>query len=228
LAIGTLAPGTGRAETLVSTLTFDLNVDSPLGILGAPNPLKLAGTLTADYSAGSGVDIDAQLDLVPAFEYSKDDVTAALGSGQIRFQLPGNAQIQIDVMTPGVEPVGLNPGPGGQIPDPAFAGLIWNYALRCVIDHCGQSVHFKITAVDDPNNPNAPDPKFAPLSYSANNIVHQLYFSIDVTNIATGARGTVGATLRQPEVPVPGAAWLMSTVLAAVYGCGRWRRRVRA
>jgi hypothetical protein len=225
LGIGAVAPSAVQAETLL----FDLNVDSALGILAGPNPLKLAGTVTVEYTPGSGVDLDAQLDLVPPFEWTKDDVTATLGGGTIRMALPGKPLVQIDVVTPGFERIGLNPGSGGQFADPGFAGLIWDYAIHCVIDHCGPTLHFKITPVDDPNNPNAPDLKFAPLSYSEANTIYQLYFSVDVTNTVTGARGTVGGTLRQAEVPVPGAAGLMGTVLAGAAGFRAWwRRRARA
>jgi hypothetical protein len=225
LGIGAVAPSPGQAETLL----FDLNVDSALGVLGGPNPLKLAGTVGVEDAQGSSLDIDAQLNLVPAFEFTKDDVTTTLGGGTIRMALPGNPLVQIDVVTPGFERIGPNPGSAGQIADPGFAGLIWDYAIHCVIDHCGPSLHFKITPVDDPNSPNPPDPKFAPLSYSEANTIYALYFSVDVTNTVTGARGTVGGTLRQAEVPVPGAAGLMGTVLAGAAGFRAWwRRRARA
>jgi hypothetical protein len=225
VGIGTVAPSAGQAETLL----FDLNVDSALGVLGGPSPLKLAGTVEVEYGVGSSLDFEARLEVVETFEFTKDSVTATLGGGTIRFALPGKPVVQIDVVTPGFEPIGPNPGTGGQIADPGFAGLIWDYGLHCVIDHCGPSLHFKIMPVDDPNSPNEPDPKFAPLTYSENNTIYQLYFSVDVTNTVTGARGTVGGTLRQSEVPVPGAAWSMGTVVAGAAGFRAWRRRrVRA
>jgi hypothetical protein len=222
--MGTAAPGPSQAESVI----FDLNVDTTFGQLGGAT---FFGTLSADYKPGSGVDIDATLELVPPFEFTKDDVTATFNDGTIRIDLTGTPTVKIESSTADIVPLAPTPGPPGQILDPALQGLVWDYALQCLTDNkCGSHVHFTVTSIDDPNNPK-PDPTFGPLPYSdKNNKVYALYVSVDIVNTETGARGTVGGTLRQvPDVPLPGAAWLMGSVFTGLYGFRAWwRRRAQA
>ena len=84
-SVGSFTTNQGGA----ASARFDLpgpNIDV-LDIEGASGDLVLHGSLTADYHPGSGVDIDATLELVPPFELNKEDVRAEFNTGRVRMRV---------------------------------------------------------------------------------------------------------------------------------------------
>ena len=205
-----------------ATLTFDLSVDGSNGALGGSGSY---GHITADDSGGS-LRIDAELPLVPPFVINKDDVTATFRSATL-FDMGTAPLVEIDVFPPNYAPI-----PGSQFDDPAFhedkkPPTYWDFAIACLTDPCGRKLQFTVTHVDASNNPiyDLTVASLNPLSYANNNGV-PIYFVISLVNTSTGAVGSVGATLI-PEVPLPGAAWLLGSVLLGGYSIQRWRRLQR-
>jgi hypothetical protein len=103
---------------------------------------------------------------------------------------------------------------------------LFNYALDCQGhngggDSCGQSLKFTVT-------------NGAGLLL-ASTLSSRIFFAADIFSLqatnANAATGAVGATFLRdnaPEpTPVPGAAFLMGSVLAGGMGFGAWRRRRR-
>jgi hypothetical protein len=234
--MSTAGPTAGQA----SSIMFDFAVDGSNGKLGG---LGSFGRITADDTGGQ-LRIEATLDLVAPFEYEKPPVQATFGFG-----LVGGPSISVNILTPNFARLGPNPAVGIQSNDTGDqlsldatldlaapyeygkppVNATFGYGIVCLLQSCGRELNFIITHIGSSNNPiyDLTIASLKPVLYSVNNDKYSIYFAAFFINSSTGASGSVGATsLRNelPSVPIPGAAWLMGTVLAACYAFGVRRR----
>jgi hypothetical protein len=105
-------------QSALESFGFDVESDVQVkNIEGAPQPLKLNGTLKGSYTP-AGLDIDAKLTLVPPFIFEKGNVKATFKSGSVElkiaksafrsFDFAVNADIDIKGIDGAAQPLKLN------------------------------------------------------------------------------------------------------------------------
>jgi hypothetical protein len=189
------------------TVSFAYSVSGSIDGLAGNVPY---GNVTSNNAAGV-LNIDARLNLVDPFKYDKTPVTAS-------FFNSGASDVSISTSTPNSARVEHYP-------------LLGDYGVGCVTEICGLELQFVVTHVDNSNAIiyDLVVASLIPLSFLDNDDIYAVYFVSKLINTSTGVTGSIGATFFRNEapsnVPVPGAVWLMGTVLAGGFSFAVGRRR---
>lgn len=205
-----------------SAVTYNIDVDGCSGGCGLSN----YGTINV---TGSTTDLHVVVSLVATAQLHSNSspvqhtlVFNLAHTGAVGFSTTSNTPV-LDLTPPHTEGWVFNSLGAGAYSTPSLGN--YNFAIQCSSGEagnvCGSTLDFHLTGTG-----------LALSSTLAG--LKNIFFALDIANSTTNGvkTGIVGATAcddcaaSPPSVPVPGAAWLMGSVLGGA-GFTAWRRRRR-